>query len=506
MHEVGARRRRALCTRALPVVCLAAAAAWFAISPSPAGAGPADKGSGDTKTEEPQFAPGKEVKVTDRRAGELGYYNVYLPKGYTPDRAWPVVVCYHGLNGKPTTGPFKGILRGRHFILVGMGYHMRTKKGYDYLATRDVEILKHVLRVLSKQLKIDGKKIFVGGFSKGAFYASGMVNALPELWAGAIILGGGKHTSSARKRAAFRGKPIFIGCGGEDEHLKYAQKANTYYRALGANVIYEVWAGVGHRVDTKSSKVHDWMLAHGPLRGAASHLAAARKDEKAGHLGRAYAMYKHLADLSDTAAPCLAAAKAAAALAERAKQDLSAAQQAARQKRYADAVKLLTQAAAAYKGCAFAEQAEKKLQALRSDPEVRGIIEQAEAKAKADALNARADALEAKAAAAEKKKGYAEAVNLYEQYVARFADADRHKEVAARLEGMRNNKAIQNAIREAAAARDCRQWLRMADNYINAGLPRKAQPYLRRILEKYDGTTWAKQARQRLARIAEGDD
>jgi predicted peptidase len=47
---------------------------------------------------------------------------VYVPADYTPDRAWPVIFCYHGAGGSATICPFWHITQGKGFIIVGMNY------------------------------------------------------------------------------------------------------------------------------------------------------------------------------------------------------------------------------------------------------------------------------------------------------------------------------------------------------------------------------------------------
>lgn len=43
--------------------------------------------------------------------------------------------------------------------------------------------------------------------------------------------------------------------------------------------------------------------------------------------------------------------------------------------------------------------------------------------------------------------------------------------------------------------RDCREWLSLARNYIRAGMPEKAIPYLKQVIERYGDTEYAKEAR-----------
>jgi tetratricopeptide (TPR) repeat protein len=46
------------------------------------------------------------------------------------------------------------------------------------------------------------------------------------------------------------------------------------------------------------------------------------------------------------------------------------------------------------------------------------------------------------------------------------------------------------------ADRKCREYLSMARNYIRAGMPEKAIPYLKQVIEQYGDTDYAKQARE----------
>jgi len=46
------------------------------------------------------------------------------------------------------------------------------------------------------------------------------------------------------------------------------------------------------------------------------------------------------------------------------------------------------------------------------------------------------------------------------------------------------------------ADRDCREWLSLARNYLRAGMPEKAVPYLKQVIEEYPDTEYAVQARE----------
>ena len=134
----------------------------FPVAASPA-AIPAGKPAGDA--EGSKFVPGQETRVDDPSLGGLGYYLVYLPKDYAPDRTWPAIVCYHGVDQKPTTSPFKGVLGGKGFIIIGMCYHGgQDLKAYNDIG-EDIKNIKRLLPALATQFKLDTRQLFIGGFS-----------------------------------------------------------------------------------------------------------------------------------------------------------------------------------------------------------------------------------------------------------------------------------------------------------------------------------------------------
>jgi len=74
---------------------------------------------------------------------------------------------------------------------------------------------------------------------------------------------------------------------------------------------------------------------------------------------------------------------------------------------------------------------------------------------------------------------------------------------AARAADMKADKQLMARIRLQAAEKDCKSWLSMARNYVNAGMPDKAGPYLKDILAKYPDTPFAEEARKLLAEIGQ---
>jgi hypothetical protein len=74
-------------------------------------------------------------------------------------------------------------------------------------------------------------------------------------------------------------------------------------------------------------------------------------------------------------------------------------------------------------------------------------------------------------------------------------------DAAAKAEAMRSDEALMAGIADRAAEKECLGWLSMARNFAKAGMPAKATPYLKKVMEKYPDTDFARQAKEMLAKI-----
>lgn len=460
-----------------------------------AASGENEKGN-EKKTEAPKFEPGKavsiEIKGTKHTDEKDSKWIIYLPTNYDKSRSWPVFFCFHGLNGAATTFPIQGLAKGKHYIVIGCPYYERGLEGYDQFS-KDVANLKVVLKFISSKFNINRKMIFAGGFSKGGYYTCNMLCALPKLWSGGMILGGGWGTKGVSNSKALRGKPIFIGCGTADEHFGTAEKANTTFRQLGADVIFERWKDVGHTMPEDISLMQKWILFQGPLRNAKSDMASAAKLKKS-KPGKALAICSYIAGVDETEEICKKAAKVAKELTEQAEREAEEADKLLAEKKYVKTAKALAKLSQRYAGSVFGGQADAKLKKLKSDKNIRGIIEKVE-------LNAKADALEVRARGAEEKKKYAKAIRLYEFYVKNYAVAENYAKVKKHLAQLKADNKPMASKEDEKAAKQCKKWLCLADNYIRARMYDKATRYLNKIIENHKGTKWAEEAAKRLDKI-----
>jgi poly(3-hydroxybutyrate) depolymerase len=240
------------------------------------------------KTDDPNFLPGEEVRI-DVNNKYIGgdHFLVYVPADYTDKQDWPVIFFYHGMNGQPTTWPFKQVTDGKGFIIIGMGYVPNgegpmTEGQYINYIKRERRSVLEVKRYISERLRIDQKRLFITGSSKGGWHASVMFESSPKVWAGAVILAAGRSQnanvlSTAVDRKALRGKPVYIGAGEKDVNLASAKKAAAYYERVGAEVTFEEYKGAEHAFDpTKPKKLYNWLIANSSVEDTQSGKADLR--------------------------------------------------------------------------------------------------------------------------------------------------------------------------------------------------------------------------------------
>ena len=234
------------------------------------------------KINDPNFAPGREARIdVNSKLVGIDHFMVYVPSDYNDNQDWPVIFFYHGQGGQPTTWPFKQITDGNGFVVIGMGYvpgseNPMTEGQYINYLKRQLKSVLEVKKYVSKRLRINDKRLFVTGSSKGGWYTSAMLESSTKVWAGAIVLAAGRSQNAHllttdSDRMALRGKPIYIGAGEKDMNLAAAKKAAAYYESMGAKVTFEEYKGAEHAFDpTKPKKLYDWLITNGSAEDAQS--------------------------------------------------------------------------------------------------------------------------------------------------------------------------------------------------------------------------------------------
>jgi len=257
-----------------------------------------------------KFEIGKETLIDDPAAFDK-HHVLYVPKDYTPDREWPLIFCYHGVNQEAKVWPFKELTDGKGYIVVGMSY--LAERGAD--TDKEWESMQRLGKLVAGSLKVNPKMIFIGGFSLGGGWTYRLSNKDPSMFAGIAAFGmsGGPDTGKAKMYAD---KPVIVAHGEKDEYCQNIQPTLDGYTKAGAVLTHEVFAGQGHMVDTNNKVLKKWMLDNGPLKSVKMDLQTAQATEKAGKIGTAYAMYLAVAKIESGGEYAKSAADAAKAISD----------------------------------------------------------------------------------------------------------------------------------------------------------------------------------------------
>ena len=142
---------------------------------------------------------------------------------------------------------------GTDFVIVGMTYRQSGQFQYSPESlVVEMKAYREVIRDLqeSAAIRIDPRRVYVGGFSKGGWLSALFFEKDPQL-AGAMVMGGGvfdrPDTAGERFPAS---RPVYVGIGSIDPNLAMSRKAEHFFGELGARVTMDVWPGLGHEYPT----------------------------------------------------------------------------------------------------------------------------------------------------------------------------------------------------------------------------------------------------------------
>lgn len=222
--------------------------------------------------------PGKDVAV--QIPGNGGSMIVFLPTNYSPDRRWPSIFHFHGMNGTPTTSHLRPFTHDRDFIIVGMPYldnsqKPRTPDEQKAILARELQNYRNARSWISTNAQVDQSRVFMSGVSRGGWTTSILGEMDIQHLAGIVNMLAGRMTPAIPPPAGVRDKPVYIGAGETDGNLVHAMAAADTYRRYGAITTFEEYPGVGHSIPPSVPGLEAWLDCHGRLRRSDTKDAAA---------------------------------------------------------------------------------------------------------------------------------------------------------------------------------------------------------------------------------------
>ncbi|MBQ9132891.1 MAG: hypothetical protein IJX64_00010 [Clostridia bacterium] len=198
-------------------------------------------------------------------------YRVRVPKNYSPDGEYALVVFLHGLGGESQSisqlgggALFTNILRsdyGNDTILLVP----QCPKGMTWPDNRKtVEVAYELIDMLASHLAIDRDRMYLSGHSNGAKGVAYMIDSHPYVFAAAILSAGASPIGNYKNFEGMAATPMRMYCSNDDPykfytHMKSLAVALQY---KGGDAVYKEYNGLGHGIFTtvsNESGLIDWM-------------------------------------------------------------------------------------------------------------------------------------------------------------------------------------------------------------------------------------------------------
>jgi len=186
---------------------------------------------------------------------------IHLPENYDRTQVWPVIFHYPGTGGSPTVDIPLAYTGGRDFIIIGMPYitQGQTRPEKDYLLL-ELDFLKDIRKRLVTQFQADLKRSYVGGFSKGGWFASEYAESFMREFAGAYMIGAGWNDRPKRPTQVITDKkPVYIGVGQFDDNHSLSIAAIRRFKELGATVVFDEFLTFGHSIPMGKSGLSSYL-------------------------------------------------------------------------------------------------------------------------------------------------------------------------------------------------------------------------------------------------------
>lgn len=209
-------------------------------------------------------------------------YRLLVPKGYKPGTAWPLIVWLHGSGeiGTDNTSPLRALDKTLltdadncpAFVLVPQCPPRSSWLAIGYNKVPDItepsRIVAATVADLCKEFGLDGRRIYLGGFSMGGCGTWELLTRYPDLFAAAFPIAGppgyGKPGERPGLAVVVKHIPLWVFHGDKDGVAPVAgsRAIVAALKEAGGDVKYTEYPGGGHECfgTLRDPKLVEWLL------------------------------------------------------------------------------------------------------------------------------------------------------------------------------------------------------------------------------------------------------
>ncbi len=205
-------------------------------------------------------------------------YGLFLPKQYSPDQKWPVILSLHGAGEKGTDGQLP--------ISTGLAVALEHSPDLPFVVvfpqcedvtgrsltgwmadSPDGRRAMSILDQVEKDFSVDASRRILTGWSMGGYGAWSFAAAYPKHWSSVLILAGGALPNSLNlKELADARTPVWAISGKQDPLISYTQSQQLVdqLNQLGGNGEFTLLSPAGHNICPTvyaAPQVFQWLTA-----------------------------------------------------------------------------------------------------------------------------------------------------------------------------------------------------------------------------------------------------
>jgi predicted peptidase len=179
-------------------------------------------------------------------------YRIMLPKNYNKNKSYPILIFLHGIGERGSDNEKQLIwgsslfqadsIRENYPAFIVFPQCKSSEYWFDNWAT---QTLKGLLDDLQTQYNINGKKIYIGGLSMGAYGTYAIVAEYPELFAAAVAISGDGDERKANSMTKTKWR-IFAGKKDGVVSWTKSEKMAAALRRSHASVLFTVYNDADH--------------------------------------------------------------------------------------------------------------------------------------------------------------------------------------------------------------------------------------------------------------------